>query len=113
MHKQVILARKDLKMSVGKLAAQVGHAVERCVRGAYHEELRRWDLANTPKIVLRVNSEDELFRLIYRAQEVGMTTSIIQDAAHTFFKAPTYTVGGIGPHDSDQIDKIVGHLSLY
>lgn len=65
------------------------------------------------KIVVFVNSEEELHAIYDKAQGAGIHSSLIRDAGLTEFDGvPTYTAVGIGPWDSKEIDEITGHLKL-
>ena len=128
--KQVIVVRTDLKMPDGKMAAQACHASLACflkmgkkteygdskvftVGYNSDDELGSWIDKKFTKIVLGVNSLEELEEMYKKAEDAGLVCSIIKDAADTFFKKPTITCIGIGPHQSDRIDKITGKLRLY
>jgi PTH2 family peptidyl-tRNA hydrolase len=114
-HKMVIVVRQDLKLSKGKLAAQVGHAAVDCALKAMKHDRRSFDAwynEGQKKTVLKVQSEKEFFPLKMAAESAGLSTSLIKDAGHTEIPPGTVTVLGIGPgHDSD-IDKVTGHLGL-
>ncbi len=113
--KQVIVVRRDLKMGKGKLAVQVAHAavsafveVERRKRGLAEEWLRE----GQKKIVLRVDSEDELLEVFKKAIAKGLPAVIIEDAGLTQLPPGTRTAVGIGPEDADKIDQVTGNLKL-
>lgn len=115
MHKMVIVARKDLELSKGKLAAQVGHAAVECTLKAQKyakDALAEWLHAGQMKAVLKVPSERELHELKAAAEREGLCTALIKDAGHTEIPAGTVTVLGIGPGRESAIDKVTGHLSL-
>lgn len=95
--KQVILMRTDLGMSVGKMCAQAAHAA-----GGYE----------TPRVVLKVNSDKELNALIEKAREKKLHTRQIFDAGHTEVPVGTFTCAAIGPGQDEVIDKITGQLPL-
>ncbi|KFZ25982.1 MAG: peptidyl-tRNA hydrolase [Candidatus Izimaplasma bacterium HR2] len=124
--KQVIVARKDLNMSPGKLAAQVSHAS----LGALLDEIResrtdtifklkeksaayKWLAEDFTKIVLQVNSEEELLALYKIAKSKGMSCALIVDDGRTEVEPGTATCLGIGPDFNCDIDEITGHLKLY
>jgi len=70
--KQVIVVRKDLRMGIGKIASQVGHAavlgVERSRK--YNKLwLRNWFNEGQPKIVVKVNSFEELLQVQSDAED--------------------------------------------
>ena len=125
--KQIIVARRDLNMSPGKLAAQVAHAS----LGALLDEIResrtdtifklkeksaayKWLAEDFTKIVLQVNSEEELLELYKIAKSKGMSCALIVDDGRTEFNGEsTVTCLGIGPDFNSDLDKITGHLKVY
>lgn len=114
-YKQVIVIRKDLNMSCGKLAVQVAHAsleaAER-VKGSHSEVYREWKEEGAKKVVLQVGSEEELMEIYKEALERGLTAVLIRDAGLTELEPGTATAVGIGPHESERIDRITGRLPL-
>jgi PTH2 family peptidyl-tRNA hydrolase len=132
MIKQVIVARKDLGMRKGKLAAQVAHAsmavfldciMNTMTVGDYEDffyytmqvtpEMHRWATEKFTKIVVGCDSEEELIDIYNKAKEEGLPCSIITDAGDTeFHGVPTKTTVAIGPDESEKIDVITKHLKL-
>ncbi len=125
--KQVIVVRKDLNMRKGKLAAQVAHASMGVLLGMgnivengcfFHmsdipEAMMQWLTGAFVKIVVGVDSEEELLDIYTKAMESGVPHSIIQDAGRTEFNGvPTITCIGVGPDYPDKIDTLTGHLKL-
>lgn len=131
--KQVILMRVDLNMRKGKMIAQGAHASLGVVlqkmstdygsssqditaKTFFYEKGGPFDLwLNGPftKICLKVSSEEELMSLYNRATEQGIPSCLITDSGKTEFNGvPTKTCCAIGPHWSEEIDKITGHLQL-
>lgn len=114
-HKMVIVARGDLKLSKGKLAAQVGHAAVDCALKAQRYDRKAfeaWHREGQKKTVLKVASEEDLYPLKDAAERAGLSTALIRDAGHTEIPAGTVTVLGIGPGDEGTVDKVTGHLPL-
>jgi PTH2 family peptidyl-tRNA hydrolase len=138
--KQVLVIRKDLNMRKGKIASQAAHAATKILLEEMHKEIRYhrsedpnldydeltltltcrrgralfdWIEGIFTKITVSVNSEDELLAVHAKAKEVGLLTSLIQDAGLTEFGGvPTYTAVAVGPAWSEEIDPITGHLPL-
>lgn len=108
--KQVILMRKDLSMSKGKLVAQGAHASVDAIFDANSKLVKKWRTSGMKKIALKVESLEQLKELIEKAQEQDLATSLITDAGHTEVKPGTMTCGAIGPGPEVQIDKITGDL---
>lgn len=117
--KQIIAVRKDLNMRKGKMCAQSAHAsVDICVEimqgknKVFKDDLALWLSEGMTKIVVGVNTEQELLDLYKKAQMTNLPTTLIKDAGRTEFKEPTFTVVGIGPAPDKTIDMITGDLKL-
>ena len=111
-YKQCILVREDLKLPKGKMAVQVAHAALSAAEWAKPSVQEAWKREGQKKIVLKVNSAEELFRFKEEARRADIPTALIQDAGLTCVPPGTITALGMGPADSDRLDKIVGHLKL-
>lgn len=129
--KQVIVVRKDLNMRKGKLAAQVAHAsmaaILKCfseVRNvgekrsyfgagfSFYEPIYLWLTGSFTKIVVSVNSIEELLELEAKCKEAELLHALITDNGKTEFKIPTITCLAVGPDFSERVDKITGGLNL-
>ena len=137
--KQVILVRRvypdgkggTFKPRWGKLMAQVAHAsmkvffdrgsvevLRRSSRGSGYPgkltvpltpEMREWAEGLFTKIVLTVDSEENLLLALKMAEEAGLPCALITDAGLTEFNGkPTNTCIAIGPAKAADIDKITG-----
>lgn len=125
MVKQVIVMRKDLNMRKGKLVAQGAHAslkvfLDRKLETEKEymtipltESMQYWLGYRFKKICLYVNSEEELDAVYEKALEKGFPCSMIIDSGLTeFHGVKTKTCIAIGPAESEDINKITGHLPL-
>eukprot|EP00931_Biecheleriopsis_adriatica_P121047 TRINITY_DN96128_c0_g1_i1.p1 TRINITY_DN96128_c0_g1~~TRINITY_DN96128_c0_g1_i1.p1 ORF type:complete len:180 (+),score=54.58 TRINITY_DN96128_c0_g1_i1:35-574(+) len=112
-HKLSVVVRQDLDMSAGKLAAQVGHAVHDAVRAASEKALRRWEDDGSMIVVLQVDCEADLKRLLEEANKLGIPTHDQYDEGLTEVDDDTFTVLGVGPGESPMIDQVTGKLQLY
>ncbi|MCF7871554.1 peptidyl-tRNA hydrolase Pth2 [Candidatus Woesearchaeota archaeon] len=110
--KQVIIARNDLKMPKGKLAAQVAHGSVQALMHSDKKLVETWSKQGMKKTVLKVDSEKELRELLVLAKNEGLACGLINDAGRTFLTPGTTTVLGIGPDIEEKIDKVTGHLKL-
>lgn len=111
--KQVIVAREDLGMSPGKLAAQVAHAAIAAYKVASKEDIDSWEQDGVTKIVLSCRNEKDLLNIYKQAMADYLPTSMICDEGRTEIKPGSITCVGIGPAHSEAINKITGSLRLY
>src|SRR5690606_31973177 len=103
------------KMEKGKIAAQCSHAAVSAYKKALKhqpEVLKQWEWQGQPKIVVKVNSEDEMLKIAEDARSKGLITAVIQDAGHTQVAPGTRTVLGIGPGPVKLVDSVTSHLKL-
>ncbi len=112
MYKLVIIVRKDIKMSCGKIAAQVAHAAVECVLRSEKEILNKWLMEGQKKVVLSVDSLEELNYYFDLAKKEGLNVCMIRDAGLTELEPGTITCIGIGPDLEEKIDKVTSKLKL-
>ncbi len=127
--KQVLVIRKDLHMTKGKIVAQAAHAslkviIDYALRGMnkgnivleYPPQgaLSEWLFGTSfKKICTYVESEKELDMIYESAKIAKIPTSIIVDSGLTHFKGvPTKTCVAVGPAYPHEINPITGHLPL-
>ena len=113
--KQVIIVRTNIKMTKGKIAAQVGHAAvsaSEYARKNRPEWWSPWIREGQCKIVVKAKSEYELLELERKARNAGLPTALITDRGLTELPPETMTCLGVGPAPSDKVDIITGNLSL-
>lgn len=111
--KQAIVARTDIGMGTGKLAAQVAHASLSAYEDADSRARSKWKGEGQKKIVLKASSEAELFELADKARAEGLPYAIIRDAGHTQLEPGTATTFAVGPAPDNLVDKVTGDLSLF
>lgn len=111
--KQAIVARTDLGMGRGKLAAQVAHASLTAYEDTPSDNRTEWKSGGQKKIVLKANSKDELLDLAEQARREGLPYAVIRDAGHTQLDPGTVTTLAVGPGQEAQVDAVTGELSLY
>ena len=110
--KQVILARRDLKLPKGKLAVQVAHASLEAALKTNSRKRNRWRAQGAKKIVLKVENLKQLEEFKKKAKKMGFTTALIRDAGYTTVRAGTTTCLGIGPEPETKLDKLTGNLKM-
>ena len=110
-----IMVRNDIKMSKGKVLAQVSHAMVdatlKCYTGT--TMFYKWQADGEKIVVLKVTNEKTLDTIIEIANRKGIQNGIVVDAGLTEVSPGTKTVGFVGPDYDNKIDKLVGQLKLY
>lgn len=115
MYKQAIVIRNDLKLGKGKIGGQCAHASVSAynkTRIKNPEIAKEWENEGQKKIVLKVNSEEELLRYFDQIKRAGIPAELIRDAGKTQIEAGTITCFGAGPWKEEELDKILGKLKL-
>ena len=141
MYKQIIIARKDLKMSVGKICAQVSHASMAFLSNFIKENtdidghidawinkdiLDNWINGIFTKVTLQARNKNHLLKAKTMAEEMGMVEGedffLIKDNCLTELEPEEIDENGVGrtltcigfkPMDSEIIDKIGKKYHLY
>ena len=111
--KQVILVRQDLKLTKGKMAAQVAHASVEGVLRSKKEKVKEWHKEGMKKIVLKIPDLRELHKYNQFAKDAGLVTAVITDAGKTHVAPGTTTCFAIGPDEEEKIDSITEGLKLF
>lgn len=101
-----------MKLSKGKLAAQVAHASLSAFLNANILARRKWLKHGQKKVILKVSSLDELIDIEKKVNKSKLSYSLIKDAGLTHIPPGTITTLGIGPESEDKIDGITGHLKM-
>lgn len=108
--KQVIVVRKDLELSKGKMCAQVAHA---SISSYEKSKFKKgWIEQGQKKIVVECENEAELLKIFEKAKKENLPVALIQDAGLTEIPPGTITCVGIGPDDEKKIDMITRNLKL-
>lgn len=111
--KQAIVARTDLGMGRGKLAAQVAHASLSAYEETPENDRTAWKGGGQKKVVLKIDGERALFDLADDARRNGLPHAVVRDAGHTQLDPNTVTTLGVGPASEAAVDAVTGDLSLY
>ncbi|MDO8660642.1 MAG: peptidyl-tRNA hydrolase Pth2 [Candidatus Woesearchaeota archaeon] len=110
--KQVILVRKDLKLSKGKMAAQASHASVEAVLQSNKSDITEWRSQGMKKSVLAVADKTELLKFKQLAKDASLVVALITDAGRTHLEPGTMTCLAIGPALEKKIDAVTGELHL-
>jgi PTH2 family peptidyl-tRNA hydrolase len=118
--KQVIVMRKDLNLSKGRLVTQGAHAsiafLTDLIKEYEGEQIqlteaqKEWVYGTFYKICVGVDSEKELLDIGYNAVMLGLSVKYIEET--NGFDKPTVTCIAIGPDYSSKIDPVTKHLKL-
>ena len=141
MYKQIIIVRKDLDMSIGKIAAQVSHAsmaflskfikenadIDGHIDGWIDKDiLNNWIDDIFTKVVLKARNKNQLLKAKTMAEDMKMIEGkdffLIKDNCLTELEPEEFDENGIGrtltcigfkPMDESVIDKIGKKYQLY
>jgi PTH2 family peptidyl-tRNA hydrolase len=116
MLKQVIIVRKDLDMTCGKVAGQVAHAAIMAMdRTGIHNSdwVAEWkNLFGQIKVILKVSNSGELNEYFIAAMNAKLPVIKVHDAGRTQIEPNTITCIGIGPVPAECVDPIIKNLKL-
>jgi peptidyl-tRNA hydrolase, PTH2 family len=113
-----LIARQDLGMSPGKLAAQVGHGVQLAMRAAERcspemaAQLRRWEASSYAKIVLGVPDLPALDVVAGEVWKAGFEFVRVVDEGRTEIARATTCIALV-PMPKSRAAPVVGKLRLY
>ena len=110
-----ILVREDLKMSKGKVLAQVSHTIVDATVKAYTQThlFFKWRADGEKIVILKVPNEKTLMYIMNIAERKGVNCGYTVDAGLTEVLPGTKTVGFVGPDRDEKVDKLTGQLKLY
>ncbi|XP_062093201.1 uncharacterized protein LOC133798751 isoform X1 [Humulus lupulus] len=112
--KMILVVRNDLKMGKGKIAAQCSHATLGLYKKLLHrapKALNRWEMCSQPKVVVKIESEEDMLMLQENAKSRKLPTHITIDAGRTQIAPNSRTVMAIlGP--VEVVDEVTGGLKL-
>ena len=127
-----LLVRRDLKMPVGKVAAQVGHGVQALMKamlltngvifiddpsgkGETHEVrdcFRTWDGGSMTKVALGVEDEAELNQIFEQLDGLKIPYLTVTDEGRTHVEPGTVTCAVVNPLPKLLLKPILGRLRL-
>ena len=115
-YKMVFVVNLELKMSTGKIAAQVGHATLGLYKYLHSQQDQRagleiWEERGSKKIVLRGNDVRHMLDLKKKAYELHIANIMVHDAGKTEVEPGSLTVFALFGKNED-VDKVTGNLKL-
>lgn len=111
-YKQCIIVRMDLKLSSGKLAAQVAHASVTSLDFANTRDIVNWKNSGQKKVVLKIETLNDILKLKEQVKIKKLPFALIIDAGKTEIEPGTITALGIGPVISEKIDILTSKLKM-
>lgn len=111
-YKQVIIVRRDLKLSKGKTSSQVSHASVEATLKSDENKVKSWRHKGMKKVILKVESKAELFKYKKIADELNLVNAVIKDAGKTEIKPGTVTCLAVGPDLVEKVDKVSKGLKM-
>lgn len=113
--KMVLVVQGDLKMGRGKVAAQCSHGTLAAYRQAQQHTpslLQAWEDTGQTKVVLKVDTEEEMLKVVEDAKRKGVPVVSVRDAGRTQVASGSLTVVAVGPAKLKDVDSVTGHLRL-
>ena len=116
MYKMVFVVNNSLRMGVGKVAAQVGHATLALyqllqTQPRWKEDSAKWEDTACKKIVVQGQSTHHLLELKHKAYEQRLPNIIVHDAGRTQVEPGSLTVFAVFGKTSE-VDSVTGNLKL-
>ena len=116
MYKMVFVVNTSLRMGVGKIAAQVGHATLALyhllqTQPTWKTQCAQWEESATTKIAVQGQSTHHLLELKHRAYEMRLPNIIVHDAGRTQVDPGSLTVFAVFGKVAD-VNAITGKLKL-
>jgi len=108
---QYIIVNNSLGMSKGKIAAQASHASVEVLEKADERVVEEWKKGGMKKIVLKVDSTEELLELFQEAKG-ELPCALITDAGKTQIPSGSKTCFACGPVEEAKGSKYFKGLKL-
>jgi PTH2 family peptidyl-tRNA hydrolase len=109
---QYIVMNTSLSMDKGKLVAQGAHAsvsvLEKVEQGVFDE----WKNNGMKKVVLKINSTEELVKKFQQVKTAGLAATLITDAGRTQIPKGSKTAFACGPISEEDGEKYFSELKL-
>jgi PTH2 family peptidyl-tRNA hydrolase len=111
-YKQCIVVTKDVDMTCPKLCVQIAHASIESYRLSQKRIREMWYQEGQKKVVLALDTTEELIALATKAETMGIGYAIIQDLGYTEIEPDTTTAVGFEILPNETIDNLTGNLKV-
>lgn len=108
---QYLIVNNSLGMNKGKIAAQCAHAAVAVLEKINLKIIKEWKEQGMKKIVLKVNSTEELLELFEKTKK-ELPCALITDAGKTQIASGSKTVFACGPIEENKAVKYFEKLKL-
>ncbi len=109
---QYIVMNTSLSMNKGKLVAQGAHASVLVLEKIDDEILEKWKKSGMKKIVLKINSTEELVKKFQEIKNKKLPVALITDAGRTQIPSGSKTAFACGPILEEDGKKYFSELKL-
>lgn len=109
---QYIVMNTSLSMDKGKLVAQGAHAAVSVLEKVDDKIIMEWKSSGMKKIVLKINSTEELVKKFQQVKRAGLAATLITDAGRTQIPSGSKTAFACGPISEEDGEKYFSELKL-
>jgi peptidyl-tRNA hydrolase, PTH2 family len=109
---QYIVMNNSLGMDKGKMVAQGAHAAVSVLEKVDKEIIVDWKKHGMKKIVLKINSTEELVELFQTVKRARLPAMLITDAGRTQLTPGSKTAFACGPISEEDGQKFFSELKL-
>ena len=109
---QYIVINNSLGMDKGKLVAQGAHASISVLEKVDNKTIENWKNQGMKKIVLKINSTDELIQKFQALKNLKLPVALITDAGKTQVPSGSKTAFACGPISETDGQKYFSELKL-
>ena len=107
-----MIVRTDLKMRKWKITDQGCHGAIGAYKKSPADKIRKWENEAYAKVVLKVQTLEELTELKKIADKKGIANYLVVDAGRTQIPTSSVTVLALGPDEDEILDEVTGDLKL-
>lgn len=109
---QYIIINNEIKMDCGKKCSQAAHASVSVLEKIDSKTIENWKQQGMKKIVLKINSTQELIKKFQELKNKKLPVSLITDAGKTQIPSGSKTAFACGPIEQEQGEQYFKELKL-